>query len=143
MLLTDLDIEYTYDKDKPSLPLVWVLDGQCVYDIPTPLAYAQIFLSVDEVVDISADYPEHEGTVVRLIKDGEPKMELSTSEYFGSILLSNPLVLDLKEYAYGAYVDSPHAQFDGEKFIITNRDMETLDPWPTYTGCCNDENLDS
>jgi hypothetical protein len=74
-------------------------------------------------------YPEHDGITVRFIKDGNIVNELQTTEYFGSILLSNPLVLNLGDYAYGRYVISPNAQFDGEKFIITNRDVTGLLPW--------------
>ena len=69
----------------------------------------------------------------RFLKNGAVIDELQTSEYFGSILLSNPLVLNLAEYPYGRYVISPHATFDGEKFTITNRDMSELLPWhPTH-----------
>lgn len=128
MILTDTDIEYTYNKDIPGVALVWVIDGDCVYDTPLSAEHAQIFLETDEVVDISNEHPEHSGTTVRLLHEGESKLELMTSEYFGSILLSNPLVVRLDQYPYGLYVVSPHAKFDGEKFIILNRDVSDLPP---------------
>lgn len=127
--LTDVDLEYFYDKDKPAIALVWVIDGQCLYDAALLVEYAEAFLSANEVVDISSDYPEHEGLVVRLLKDEETLLELKTSEYFGNILLSNPQVLKLLDYPYGRYVISPHATFDGEKFIPEGRDLESLSPW--------------
>ena len=134
-MLTDDSIEYVKGKnadiaieDNPEA-LVWVIDGQCVYDIPVYGYLVQMFTSHDEVIDISNEYPDHDGIVVRFMKDGAVVEELKTTEYFGSILLSNPQVLDLNKYPYGRYVVSPDAQFDGEKFIITNRDVSKMMAW--------------
>jgi hypothetical protein len=129
-LLTDIDIQFVRGNDGINgVPLVWVIDGQCIYDIPTWSEYTEMFMSSNTVVDVSQSYPNHEGITVRFIKDGAMVNELQTSEYFGSVLLSNPLVLDLRDYPYGRYVQSPNATFDGEKFTITNRDMTELLPW--------------
>ena len=55
-------------------------------------------------------------------KKGEEVLEeFQTSEYFGSILLSNPTVLDLSAYPGGSTIISPNAIFDGEKFISINK----------------------
>ncbi len=129
-MLTDIDIQFVRGNDGINgVPLVWVIDGQCIYDIPTWSEYTEMFMSSNTVVDVSQSYPNHEGITVRFIKDGAMVNELQTSEYFGSVLLSNPLVLDLRDYPYGRYVQSPNATFDGEKFTITNRDMTELLPW--------------
>lgn len=132
-MLTDKHIEFYPGNDfvngVKGVPLVWIIDGDCLYDIPVWQEYEDMFLNSDQVVDISSEYPEHNGIVVRFIKNGETINELKTSEYFGSILLSNPLVLNLGDYPYGRYVISPDAKFDGEKFIITNRNMADLLPW--------------
>lgn len=125
MPLTDLDIEFTYNGVQ-GIALVWVIDGDCLYDLPLSVEHAEIFMSADEVQNISSEYPEHEGMVVRLLEQGETKLELMTTEYFGSVLLSNPQVLNLLDYPYGDYVVSPFAKFDGEKFIILNRDVTNL-----------------
>ncbi len=137
-LLTDIDIQFVRGNDGINgVPLVWVIDGQCIYDIPTWNEYKEMFMSSNTVIDVSQSYPNHDGITVRFIKDGSMINELQTSEYFGSVLLSNPLVLDLRDYPYGRYVQSPNATFDGEKFTITNRDMADLIPWaptqPQYT----------
>jgi hypothetical protein len=133
-MLTDSSIQYTRGNDGiDGVPLVWIIDGECLYDIPTWDIYKEMFISSDQVIDVSQSYPDHDGITVRFIKNGAVTNELQTSEYFGSILLSNPLVLDLQDYPYGRYVVSPDASFDGEKFIITNRDMTGLLPWhPTH-----------
>jgi hypothetical protein len=44
-------------------------------------------------------------------------------------LLSEPQVESLLKYPYGVYVQSPNASFDGEKFIITNRDVTKHLAW--------------
>jgi hypothetical protein len=41
-----------------------------------------------------------------------------TTEYVGSILLSEPLILDISQYENGGYVEDLKASFDGVKFII-------------------------
>lgn len=127
MLLTDIDIEFTFNGT-PGVPLVWVINGECVYDLPLSVEHSEVFLNADQVLDISSDHPEHEGLVIRLLQNGQTTMELMTTEYFGSILQSSPLVLNLASYPYGRYVESPHARFDGEKFIITDRDVTGLLP---------------
>lgn len=121
-MLTDKDIIFNF-SGTPGVPLVWIINGDCLYDLPLSQEHAQIFLQHDSVVDISENYPEHDGLTVRFIKNNETLEELQTTEYFGSILLSDPTVLDLRDYPYGRYVESPNAKFDGEKFIITNRDV--------------------
>jgi hypothetical protein len=135
-MLTEKDIEFvgsgaTSSAVAPTsgVALVWVIDGDCLYDLPVYKNYEYLFLDNDEVVDVSEEYPDNEGITIRFKKNGEALEDLNVSEYFGSILLSNPTVLDLLKYPYGRYVISPNAKFDGEKFIITNRNMEDLLPW--------------
>ena len=123
-MLTDTDITYFRGEgDVDGVALVWVIDGDCLYDIPTWQEYVDMFTTSDEVIDISADYPEHDGITLKFVKDGQEVESLQTTEYFGSILLSDPLVVKLGDYPYGRYVISPDAKFDGEKFIITNRNI--------------------
>jgi hypothetical protein len=129
-MLTDSNIVYAKEGDGSNgFPLVWVIDGQCLYDIPTSQEYADMFMLSDQVLDVSENYPDHDGITVRFIKNGEFVNDFQTSEYFGSILLSNPQVLSLFDYPYGRYVVSPNATFDGEKFIILGRDTSLLMPW--------------
>jgi hypothetical protein len=127
-VITDQDVEVKLPGEKSS-PLVWVIGEDCLYDLPVKEAYVEMFLSSDSAEDASAEYPEHEGIAVRFTKNTEVLYDFLTSEYFGSILLSSPLVLDLRDYPYGRYVMSPYAKFDGEKFIITNQDVTELAPW--------------
>ena len=125
-MITDQSLEFTHTGTRGAA-LVWVIDTQCLYDLALSQEHAAIFTEADEVVDISADYPEHNGTTVRFLKNGETLEEFQTSEYFGSILLSEPLVLNLGDYPYGMYVMSPNALFVNNEFVILDTDMTTLD----------------
>ena len=126
-MLTDETLEFVH-KGVKGIALVWVIEGDCVYDLPLSVEHADIFTGADEVIDISEQYPDHPGVTVQFKKEGQVLEELQTSEYFGSVLLSSPTVLNLADYPYGRYVVSPHAKFDGEKFIITNRDVSDFLP---------------
>lgn len=127
-MLTDESLIFTYNGIR-GVPLVWVIDQQCVYDLPLSAEHAAIFTEATEVLDISGDYPEHDGVTVRFMKDGEVLEELQTSEYFGSVLLSNPLVLSLLDYPYGMYVSSPNAMFINNEFVILEKDTSGLEPF--------------
>jgi hypothetical protein len=127
-MLTDQSLEFTYNGTR-GVPLVWVIETQCVYDLPLSVEHAAIFTEATEVVDISENYPEHEGVTVRLLKEGIVLEELQTSDYFGSILLSDPQVLNLLDYPYGMYVSSPNALFVNGEFVILETDMTGLEPF--------------
>jgi hypothetical protein len=126
-MLTDNNINFVHNGVNGTA-LVWVIEEDCLYDLPLSVEHAQIFLDTDEVIDISEEYPNHNGITVRLIKDGIPLEEFQTTEYFGSILLSNPQVLKLMDYPYGLYVSSPNAKFINNQFVLTDRDMNGLVP---------------
>jgi hypothetical protein len=127
-MLTDKSIDFVFEGEK-GIAVVWVIDTQCLYDLPLSEYHASIFLEATEVVDISEEYPEHDGITVRFLKDGVVLEEFQTSEYFGSILLSEPLVLDLGKYPYGMYVESPDALFVNNEFVILDRDMTNEEPF--------------
>jgi|APGre2960657373_1045057.scaffolds.fasta_scaffold254427_2 hypothetical protein len=110
-------------------PLVWIIDGDCLYDFAVKAEYISMFTESDEVIDVSNQYPEHNGLTVRFIKNEQIIEDFQTSEYFGSILLSEPQIVSLFNYPYGHFVVSPDAKFDGNKFIITNRNVMGLPAW--------------
>ena len=110
-------------------PLVWIIDGECLYDESVPADLLPSFLENDEVLDVSEEYPDHNGIAIRFIKNNEILSDFLCSEYFGSVLLSSPQIVNLYDYPYGRYVISPYAKFDGEKFIILNQDVTDLPPW--------------
>lgn len=121
-MLTDNDINFEFNGIL-GMALVWVIEDNCLYDLPLSKEHAEMFLSVTKSEDVSAEYPDHNGITVRLFKNDEILEDLQTTEYFGSILLSEPLVLDLFKYPYGRYVESPNAKFINNSFVITDRDI--------------------
>ena len=135
-MITDLDIEWVREENwqETSCSLVWIIDEECLYDTVIKKEYEDMFINYDEVIDVSSEYNESEDIVVRFIKNNQIVNDFKTSEYFGSILLSNPTVVELLDYAYGRYVISPNAKFDGEKFIILNMDTTNLLPWYPWQG---------
>lgn len=131
-MLTDNNLLYTRGNDGINgVAIAWVIEGEVPYCIPTWQEFADMFMFHDEIVDISLDYPDHDGITVRFIKNEEVINELQTTEYFGSILLSNPLAVKVADYAYGRYVMGGDATFDGEKFTITDRDLTGYLPFRT------------
>ena len=118
-----------YSENEKGLPLVFVINNECVFDYPFNKYGTDLMLKNKGILDISSEYPEHEGITLKIEKEYDFEI-FQTSEYFGSILLSDPTVLCLWDYPYGQYVMSPHAQFDGENFIITDQDMDSLIPYP-------------
>lgn len=127
-MLTDNSLEFTH-RGVHGVPLVWIIDTQCVYDLPLSVEHAAIFTEATEIVDISEDHLEHNGVTVRFLKAGQVLEELQTSEYFGSVLLSSPQVLSLLDYPYGMYVSSPNAMFINNEFVILETDMDGLEPY--------------
>lgn len=128
-MLTDNDIIFNYTGTQ-GVALGWILDETCVYSVPLSVEHAEIFINSDEVLDISEDYTDHDGITVRFIKNGEVVEDFQTTEYFGSILLSEPLVLSLLDTPYGYCVNNDNAaKWDGEKFYFLNRDVSGLSPW--------------
>ena len=112
-----------------GIALCWVIGEDVLYDSPMSKTNSLIFTTHDQVIDISSLYPNSVGITVRFMKAGQTLGELNTSEYFGSILLSNPTVLDLSKYPYGRYVSAPYAKFINNSFVITDRDMGGLKAW--------------
>jgi hypothetical protein len=126
--------DLTYNPEVPTsvvgMPLVFVIEGQCVYDFPSTRYGSELFFHNKGIVDISNEYPAYDGITVKIIMDEENFEVLQTSEYLGSILLTPHSVFCLYDYPFGAYVISPDATFDGTRFTITDRDMDGLSPNP-------------
>ena len=131
-MLTDNDLD-SLGFGEPGVllgvPVMWVIDQECLYDLPLSTNHAQMFFDATEIVDISLEYPDHNGITVRLLKDNVILNELCTSEYFGNILLSNPQAIDMSLYPYGRMARALHSKFDGEKFIITDVDTSDIPEW--------------
>lgn len=140
-MLTDSNLEFTWQGIKGTA-LCWIIGEDVLYDLALSNENADIFLEADEVIDISSEYPDYNGITVRFLKNGEILEELQTSEYFGSILLSNPFVINLIYHKYGRYVVSPNAKFINYKFEIPDLDLNSTYGWyPEFNP--NDESINA
>ncbi len=120
-MITEQDIAYEYNG-VPGSALAFIIGEDSVYDTVFHDEYAQIFLGFDEAIDISDQYPDHDGITVRLLKNGQILEDFQTSEYFGSILLSSPVLINLNTHNHGLQTMSPHAKFINNEFITTDWD---------------------
>jgi hypothetical protein len=116
-MLTDESIDFIYSEDVKGIALGFVIDTYLVYDLATWDWVANIITSSDDVVDVTEEYSNLLGLVVEFKRDGIAVERLHTSEYFGSILLSNPLILNMGDYENGSDVMYPNARFIDNKFV--------------------------
>ena len=132
-MINDIDIQHVFSRDKlAGAPLVFVIDGECLYTFNATLYGIDLFTKNKGITDISSDYPEHAGSTLQIIKENDEVEIYQTNEYFSSILLSNPTVLDSREYPYGHLVAPNEASFDGEKFNLKNRTVGQLLQLPEW-----------
>ena len=117
-MVTDASIDYTYSPEIPGMPIALVIDGEVLYTAPVWSSFGQILLDATEFRDVSSTYPTHDGITIEILSNEEVIETWQTSEYVGSILLSEALILDLSQYENGLHVEDLKASFDGTKFII-------------------------
>jgi hypothetical protein len=132
-MLTDNDITYSWNKDNPDergSALAFIIDEDVVYDAPFYNWAADMFIRADSFVEISQDNAT-DSIVISILENEVELDQLQTTEYFGSILLSNPTIKDLNAYAYGRYVIAPNAKFVNNEFVILDMSTEGLPPFIT------------
>lgn len=123
-MITEQDIAFVYNGVQ-GVSLAFIIEEESVYDFCFKEEHAQIFLNFDEAIDISDQYPEHDGITVRLLKNGEVLEDFQTSEYFGNVLLSNPVLIRLITHKHGIYLTSPYGRFINNEFVLTNWDSSS------------------
>jgi hypothetical protein len=132
-MLTNNEITYEWSKDNPDergAALAFIIDEEVVYAAPFYNWAADMILRADSFVEISQDAAS-ETIVLSILENGVELDQLETTEYFGSILLSSPIIKDLNAYPYGRYVVAPNARFINDEFIILNMSVEGLPPFIT------------
>jgi len=132
-MLTDNDITYSWNKDNPDergSALAFIIDEDVVYDALFYNWAADMILRADSFVEISQDNAT-DSIVISILENGVELDQLQTTEYFGSILLSNPTIKDLNAYPYGRYVIAPNAKFVNNEFVVLDMSTEGLPPFIT------------
>lgn len=117
-MVTDASIDYIYSPETPGMAIALVIDGEVLYTAPVWHTFGQKLLDATEFRDVSSTYPTYDGITVEILSNEEIIETWQTTEYVGSILLSEPLILDLSKYENGNSVEDLKASFDGTKFII-------------------------
>ena len=113
-MLTDDSIDFIFDNNShEGVAIGFLMDDDMVYDIAAWKTFYDLLLEADTFKDLSEDYPEWLGITVGFYKGEEYLDSLQTTEYFGSILLSNPTIVDLKLVENGENVVSPAKLVDG------------------------------
>lgn len=119
-MLTDSELKFVY-KGVPGVPICFIIGEDNLYDLAISREHAEIFFNYDQVIDISDEYPDYNGIVIRFLKNGQILEELQTTEYFGSILLSNPLIVNYMCHPYGHFAESLYSKFINYEFVLIGR----------------------
>lgn len=120
-MITDNDLTFTYSGED-GVPICFVIGEDNLYDLAISKDMARMFLSSASIQDVSSYYPELGGITVRFLNETWETIEdLNTSEYFGSILLSSPKMVNYLCHAYGLYAESLESKFIDYDFVIYNR----------------------
>jgi hypothetical protein len=151
-MLTDdfLNSQGPFPRDgKYGIPLAWIIGEDVLYALSLREETASIFLDHDSVEDITNEYDITEGLVIKFMKDGNEIERLTTSEYFGNLLLSSPLVINLFKHKKGWVVTVPSKFIDNEFVFLDVRRNLGINPWMTgreidecdqiFCGCQNKE----
>ena len=129
-MITDNDLIYKSVSGYAGYAIAWFIEEECVFAQAINKKYFDLFTSFNNALDISDQYPNHNGITVRLMKNNEILEDIQTSEFFGSILLSNPIVVDLMELPYGGYVEPYNCKLINNEFVFLNMDKSNLEPYP-------------
>jgi hypothetical protein len=129
------------DERGDGAPLTWVIGEDVLYAAALNRETALMFLEHDEALDVSSEHPDHDGITVQFKKDGQVINELQTTEFFGSILLSNPKVINLKGHKRGQYIEVPAKFINNEFFSLNEAINELPEVWDDFATHDGDECL--
>lgn len=90
-MITDNDIYWEPNKnDKPFIAIGFGLDGSLVFDMPSYVDFYDLLKTSDSVINTTENY-----TVIDFIKNGSIIETLNTSEMLGSLICSEPDILEI------------------------------------------------
>jgi hypothetical protein len=105
-MIKENDILYNSSyKPEHGVPLGWIIDNTCVHSLPIQRKYVNIFLNHDSVIEIINNDSLDNSIHLKFLKNNKILEEIEVSEKFGSILLSNPTVINLSFHKFGYLVD--------------------------------------
>jgi hypothetical protein len=132
-MLTDIEVNFDInDNEKNVAPLAFIIEEDVLYTMATSSTGASLFLNYTDSLDVSEDFPENQGLTIKFLDNGLDLQILNTSEYFGSILLSNPKVVNLLNHKRGYATGEPAKFINNEFYVLDGRDNDNLADWPEY-----------
>ena len=113
--------------------LAFIIEEDVLYCYPLNERGTNLFLNFTDAIDVSGDFPSSETNLTIKLMNNEIELEtLQVSEYFGSILLSNPKVVNLLNHKRGHATGEPAKFIDNEFYVLDGRDNKTLSDWAYY-----------
>jgi hypothetical protein len=113
-------------------PLAFIIGEDVLYTYPFNERGTNLCLNFTDAIDVSNDFPENEGLTIKFMKNETELETLNTSEYFGSILLSNPKVINLVNHKRGYATGEPAKFIDNEFYVLDGRSNDSLSDWTSY-----------
>lgn len=91
-MITDNDIYFFWNKypERQQMAIGFGINGKLISDLATYVDFYDLLISSDEVVSASED-----NSVVNFMKNGLIIETLQTSSFFGSLLSSNPDIIEM------------------------------------------------
>ena len=90
-MITDNDIYFELNKnEKQSIGIGFGLDGVLVFDMPSYVDFYDLLKTSDSVINTTEDY-----SMIDFIKNGVIVETLHTSEMLGSLICSEPDILEI------------------------------------------------
>lgn len=114
---------------KYGVPLGWVIDNNLLYTLSLEEENALLFLDIKNIEDITLESENTAGITLKITDSNDSITIFQTSEYFGSILLSSPTVVNLLKHNRG-WMAFPPAQFINNSFVFNDeRDNNEMPEW--------------
>jgi hypothetical protein len=132
-MITDIEITFNADaKETGVAPLAFVIGEDVLYTIAASKLGADLFLDFTDAIDVSDNFPENNGITIKFMNNEIELETLHTSEFFGSILLSNPKVINLVNHKRGYATGEPAKFIDNEFYVLDGRSNESISDWTSY-----------
>jgi hypothetical protein len=129
------DIEITFKpeaNEAGGAALAFVIGEDVLYTIAASKLGADLFLNFTDAIDVSDNFPENDGITIKFMNNKVELETLHTSEFFGSILLSNPKVINLVNHKRGYATGEPAKFIDDEFYVLDGRSNDSLSDWTSY-----------
>lgn len=132
-MITLIDIHFdSFANETNHAPLAFIIEEDVLFTYPFNERGANLFLNFTDAIDVSDDFPENDGITIKFMNNETELETLHTSEYLGSILLSNPKVVNLLNHKRGYATGEPANFINNEFYVLDGRSNDSLSDWTSY-----------